>query len=89
MKVRVKTAFKDKNTNELYKAGDELEMTVRRVNEVLKVGNFIEIVEQDTEQHEKMEETPKQEADDADVGQHCADQEDAPKQNKTRKRTSK
>ena len=59
MKVRVKTAFKDKNTNHVYKVGDELEMSVQRVNEVLTVGSFIELVEQENEP-EKPEEAPKQ-----------------------------
>lgn len=49
MKVRVKTEFKDKHTGELYTAGKELDMSVERINEVLKVGSFIELVEQ-TEQ---------------------------------------
>ena len=44
MKVKVRTEFKDKHTGKLHKAGDELEMNVDRINEVLKVGNFIELV---------------------------------------------
>lgn len=97
MKVRVKTAFKDKNTNQVYKVGDELEMSVQRVNEVLTVGSFIELVEQENEP-EKPEETPDQKTDE---GQDNADQNDegqegdsqetgeAPKQTGRRKRTNK
>ena len=88
MKVKVKTAFKDKNTNELYKVGEELEMSVQRVNEVLKVGNFIELVEQENEHTEKPEEVPDQETGE---GQDNTDQEtgEAPKQTGRRKRTNK
>ena len=101
MKVRVKTAFKDKNTNQVYKVGDELDMTVQRVNEVLTVGNFIELVEQDNEHAEKPEETPDQKTDGNYEGQDSADQNgagqegdnqengEAPKQNGRRKRTNK
>lgn len=101
MKVRVKTAFKDKNTNQVYKVGDELEMSVQRVNEVLTVGSFIELVEQENEHTEKPEEVPDQKTDGNDEGQDNADQNDegqagdnqetgeAPKQTGRRKRTNK
>lgn len=65
MKVRVRTEFKDKYTGELYKVGKELEMTVERVNEVLKVGGFIEILDetkQATETAEQDEQTAGEEA---------------------------
>lgn len=100
MKVRVKTAFKDKNTNQVYKVGEELEMSVQRVNEVLTVGSFIELVEQENEP-EKQEETPDQKTDRNDEGQDNADQNgegqegdnqetgEAPKQTGRRKRTNK
>lgn len=98
MKVRVKTAFKDKNTNQVYKVGDELEMSVHRVNEVLTVGSFIELVEQENEHTEKPEEVPDQEtgegqdnADQNGEGQEGDNQEtgEAPKQTGRRKRTNK
>lgn len=101
MKVRVKTAFKDKNTNQVYKVGDELEMSVHRVNEVLTVGSFIELIEQENEHTEKPEETPDQKTDGNDEGQDNADQNgkdqegdnqetgEAPKQTGRRKRTNK
>lgn len=100
MKVRVKTAFKDKNTNQVYKVGEELEMSVQRVNEVLTVGSFIELVGQENEP-EKQEETPDQKTDGNDEGQDNADQNgegqagdnqetgEAPKQTGRRKRTNK
>lgn len=52
MKIRVRTEFKDKHTGKLHKAGDELEMNIDRINEVLKVGNFIELVADEKEQAE-------------------------------------
>ena len=55
MKVRVISEFKDKRTGKLNKIGDELEMSVERINEVLKVGSFIELIEQ-TEPTEQKEE---------------------------------
>ena len=46
MKIRVTTEFKDKHTNKLHKVGTEMDVSVQRVNEILSVGNFIEIIEQ-------------------------------------------
>lgn len=46
MKIRVTTEFKDKHTNKLHKVGTEMDVPVQRVNEILSVGNFIEIIEQ-------------------------------------------
>ena len=90
MKVKVKTAFKDKNTNELYKVGEELEMSVQRVNEVLKVGNFIELVEQDTGQHGDTEKASDHETEKTDPCQDVdAQKTEAPKQTGRRKRTNK
>lgn len=88
MKVRVKTAFKDKNTNQVYKVGDELEMSVHRVNEVLTVGSFIELVEQENEHTEKPEEVPDQETGEGQEGDNHETGE-APRQTGRRKRTNK
>ncbi len=44
MKVKVRKQFRDKNTNEVYKIGQELDLTVERVNEILQVDCLIEIV---------------------------------------------
>ena len=51
MKVKIQTAFNDKYTGKLYKVGEEIEITVERANEILKVGNFIEIVDEKAEQN--------------------------------------
>lgn len=89
MKVKVRTEFKDKHTRKLHKVGDELEMTLDRINEVLKVGNFIELVA-DTAEPKKSKADEKEQAEDADTE---ADQkvaaEDTPKTTGRRKRTSK
>lgn len=61
MKVRVKAEFKDKYTGKLHKIGDGLEMSAERINEVLKVGSFIELVAEHTEPERKeKEDTGKQ-----------------------------
>lgn len=44
MKVKVSTEFKDKHTEQIHYVGEELEMSVDRINEVLKIGNFIELI---------------------------------------------
>lgn len=62
MKVKVRTEFKDKHTRKLHKVGDELEMTLDRINEVLKVGNFIELVAEQAEQVEDSEADQKEAA---------------------------
>ena len=86
MKVKVRTEFKDKHTGKLHKAGDELEMNVDRINEVLKVGNFIELVAE----QKKSETDKKEQAEDADTEVDQKDtSEDAPKTTGRRKRTSK
>lgn len=63
MKVKVRTEFKDKHTGKLHKAGDELEMNIDRINEVLKVGNFIELVAEP----KKSKADEKEQAEDADT----------------------
>lgn len=85
MKVKVRTEFKDKHTGELHKVGDELEMTVQRINEVIAAGNFIELVEQ-TEQLENTEQKQVDSQEEkADAGEQAA--EETPKQTGRRKRT--
>lgn len=45
MKVKVIHEFTDRYTKELYRIGDELDLSVKRVNEIVKVGGLIEITE--------------------------------------------
>lgn len=88
MKVKVRTEFKDKHTGKLHKAGDELEMNIDRINEVLKVGNFIELVTDAEPKKSKADE--KEQAEDADTEADQKDAaEDTPKTAGRRKRTSK
>ena len=45
MKIRVTQEFKDKYSGELHKIGEEMNLSVERINEILKVGGFLEIME--------------------------------------------
>lgn len=90
MKVRVKAEFRDRHTGKVYKIGDELEMNIQRINEVIAAGNFIELVEQP--EQEKIERPEKTEQEQADVQEEKADAgeqvtEEPPKQTARRKRT--
>ena len=87
MKVKVRTEFKDKHTGKLHKAGDELEMNVDRINEVLNVRNFIELVADAAEQ-KKSKADEEEQAEDTEADQKDA-AEDTPKTTGRRKRTSK
>ena len=87
MKVKVRTEFKDKHTGKLHKAGDELEMNVDRINEVLKVGTFIELMSDAAEQ-KKSKADEEEQAEDTEADQKDA-AEDTPKTTGRRKRTSK
>lgn len=82
MKVKVKTEFKDKHTGKLHRMGDVLDLNVQRINEILKVGGFVELVEQsEPEETEQTEETPDESTD---AGEQT---EETPKQTGRRKRT--
>lgn len=87
MKVKVKAEFRDKHTGKVYKIGDELEMTVQRINEVITTGNFIELVEQPEQKGPEQAENAEQEQ--ADVQEEKADagEQETPKQTGRRKRT--
>lgn len=85
MKVKVRTEFKDKHTGKLHKAGDELEMTLDRINEVLKVGSFIELVAES----KKAEQNETEQAEDSEAEQKEDAGEGTSKTTGRRKRTSK
>ena len=73
LKVKVIHEFTDRYTKELYRIGDKLDLPVKRVNEIVRVGGLIEIAEvepveevsvdvEPTEQSEPVEEEePKEE----------------------------
>lgn len=44
MQVKVIRAFRDKHTEAAYKAGDVIEVTKERMDEILEVGRFVEVV---------------------------------------------
>lgn len=81
MKVRVKTEFKDKHTGELHKVGDVLDLNIQRINEILKVGGFVELVEQEETEQSPEEDEQKE---NADTGEQT---EEIPKQTGRRKRS--
>lgn len=85
MKVKVRTEFKDKYTGKMHKVGDELEMTLERINEVLKVGSFIELVAES----KKAGQDEMEQAEDSEADQKEADGEGTSKTTGRRKRTSK
>lgn len=55
MKVKVTAEFKDKHTGELHRSGDILDLNIQRINEILTVGSFIELVEQSEFEKEETE----------------------------------
>nr|DAQ73289.1 MAG TPA: hypothetical protein [Caudoviricetes sp.] len=50
LKVKVIHEFTDRYTKELYRIGDTLDLPVKRVNEIVRVGGLIEIVEVEQEE---------------------------------------
>lgn len=83
MRVRVKTEFRDKHTGELHKTGDELDMSVERINEILKVGSLIELLAEQTEPLEQSSTDGEQEENEDTSEQEAEEQ---PKQKATRSR---
>lgn len=89
MKVKVTNPFKDKYTGRLYKVNDELDFTIERINEIVKVGGLIELLEvksEPTEQNEQQE--IEQVADqDTEVEPEEQPEQDEPKTTGRRKRS--
>lgn len=83
MKVKVKTEFKDKHTGELHRSGDVLDLNIQRINEILTVGSFIELVEQ-SEQTETAEPSAEDQEESETAGEQA---EETPKQTGRRKRS--
>lgn len=50
LKVKVIHEFTDRYTKELYRIGDALDLPVKRVNEIVRVGGLIEIAEVEQEE---------------------------------------
>lgn len=53
MKAKVLKEFKDKYSGKLYKAGDILDVTAERFDEIQTVGNLVEEVKEKTETAKK------------------------------------
>lgn len=90
MNVKVKTEFKDKYTGELHKVGDILEVDIQRINEILKVGSFVELIEpteQKQEETEPIEQPPEDSNIQEENGETGEQTEDVPKQASRRKRS--
>lgn len=75
MKARVTTEFTDKYTGELRKVGDILDLDIRRINEILAVGGFLQLIEPSPEDQSKSED--------------AGEQEEPPKQTGGRRKTDK
>lgn len=45
MKCKVITTFKDKHTQQIYKKDEIVDLTEKRVKEILSISNFVEVVE--------------------------------------------
>ena len=59
MKVKVIQEFNDKHSGIVHRIGEELDLPVKRINEIMKVGGVVEIIEteQETEHVEPVEAT--------------------------------
>lgn len=76
MKVKVINSFRDKNTKVIHQPGEELNISKERADEILKVGKFIEILEEP-----KKQENP---ADDEEQKKPADDEEQKAKQPKAK-----
>lgn len=85
MKVKVTTEFKDRHTGELHRSGDILDLNIQRINEILSVGGFIELVEQ-SEPEKEQEETAEPSPEGQEESETAGEQEETPKQTTRRKR---
>lgn len=93
MKVKVTVEFKDKHTGKLHRSGEILDLNIQRINEILTVGSFIELVEpveQSESEKEETEqtETAKPSTEDQEESETAGEQaEETPKQTGRRKRS--
>lgn len=64
MKVKVISSYRDKVTKKIHQPGEELDITKERADEILKVGKFIELLEEPKKQGKSSDdEEPKKPAD--------------------------
>lgn len=50
MKVKVISSYRDKFTKKIHQPGEELDLSDERAAEIMKVGNFIELLEEPKKQ---------------------------------------
>lgn len=50
MKVKVIEAFRDRHTKEIHKVNKEMNITKKRYDEILSVGNFVEVIEEEVKE---------------------------------------
>lgn len=88
MKVKVTAEFKDKHTGELHRSGDVLDLSIQRINEILTVGSFIELVEHSEPKQVEIEqvETAEPSPEGQEESEAAREQEETPKQTGRRKR---
>lgn len=55
MKVKVKVGFRDKHTKEYYSAGDVIEVTEERLEEIRKVGDLVERIKEENPEEQPAE----------------------------------
>lgn len=46
MKAKVLMRFRDKETKKLHEAGEIIDVTTKRVNEIMRKGGYIELIEE-------------------------------------------
>lgn len=77
MKVKVISSYRDKFTKKIHQPGEELNISKERADEILKVGNYIELLEEPKQQGKSSDdEEPKQQG-------KSSDDEEPKKQDKT------
>lgn len=98
MKVKVTAEFKDKHTGELHRSGEILDLNIQRINEILTVGSFIELVEPVEQSESEKEETEKEKTEQTETAEPSTEDqeeseaagehtEETPKQTGRRKRS--
>lgn len=77
MIVKVISSYRDKFTKKIHQPGEELNITKERADEILKVGKFIEFLEEPKKQGKSADdEEPKKPADDEEPKQQGKSSDD-------------
>lgn len=90
MKVKVISSYRDKFTKKIHQPGEELELTNERADEILKVGKFIELLEEPKQQGKSSDdEEPKQQDKTADDEEPKKPADDEKPKSKGKKKNNK